>query len=236
MMPAARLRDDKGFGLVELIVAMTLFGIVATLIITLVTTVSQSFTKERAATDSTMVAAIGMNELTRVIRSGTEVPVAGGAQLPVFVEAFDSKVTLHAYIDTTSIDPTPTKIQFAIDPVTKDLVETRWTSTPVAGDPGAFAFSSTPQWSKTIARKIIDATDGTPLFTYLAVVTDASDPNFGTVQPLDASSGVSAAEIRTISVVQIAMNVQADVTARAEPVMLINRVGIPNLGISRIGL
>src|SRR5690606_26584494 len=100
----------------------------------------------------------------------------------------------------------------------------------------AFAFNSTPESSRTIARKIIAATDGTPPFTYLAVVTDPVDPNFGTAQPLDATGGVSTALIPTISVVQIALNVQADITARAEPVMLKNRVGIPNLGISRIGL
>lgn len=229
-------REDKGFGLTELIVAMFIFGIVGTLMITLLVTVSRSFTQERAATDSTMVAAVGMNELTRVIRSGTEVPIAGGNQVPVFVEARPERVTLYAYIDTTSLNPSPTKIQFAVNATTNELVETRWASSPVAGEPGAFAFSTTPQSSRTVARKIIPADDGTPLFTYLAVVTDETDPDFGKVQPLDATSGVSAAEIPTISVVQIALNVQADVTARAEPVMLKNRVGIPNLGISRIGL
>jgi hypothetical protein len=183
-----------------------------------------------------MVAAVGMNEMTRVIRAGTEVPVAGGAQLPVFVEAFDDKVTMYAYIETTSLNPSPTKIQFAIDPVTKELVETRWASSPVSGSPGTFTFAATAESSRTIARKIIDASDGTPLFTYLAVVTDPSDPAFGTAQPLDATGGVGSAELPTISVVQIALNVQADETARANPVMLKNRVGVPNLGISRIGL
>src|SRR5690606_15300839 len=117
---------------------MFIFGIVGTLMITLVVTISRSFTQERAATDSTMVAAIGMNELTRVIRSGTEVPVAGGTQVPVFIEALPDKVTLYAYIDTTSLDPKPTKIQFAIDPVSSDLTETRWAAVAVSGEPGAF--------------------------------------------------------------------------------------------------
>jgi len=232
----ARFRDERGFGLTELIVAMFIFGIIGTLMITLVVTISRSFTQERAATDSTMVAAVGMNELTRVMRSGTEVPVAGGTQVPVFVEAFADKVTLYAYIDTTSLSPRPTKIQFAVDPVSRDLTETRWAGVPVSGEPGAFSFSPTPESVRTIARKIIDATDGTPLFTYLAVVTDPADPDFGTAQPLDATGGVNSSLIPTISVVQIAMNVQADITARAEPIMLKNRVGIPNLGISRIGL
>lgn len=229
-------REEKGFGLTELITAMFIFSIVGTLMITLIVTVSQAFTKERSATDSTMVAAIGMNELTRVIRSGTKVPVPSGTDLPVFVEARENSVTMHAYIDTTSLNPSPTKIQFTVDPVTSDLVETRWASTEVAASPGTFAFSSTPLWSRTVARKIIPADDGTPLFSYLAVVTNPASPNFGTAQPLDASSGVSAANIPTISVVQIALNVQADQTDRANPVMLKNRVGIPNLGISRIGL
>lgn len=229
-------RSDKGFGLIELIVAMFIFGIVGTLMVTMLVTVSRTFTEERAATDSTMVAAIGMNELTRVIRSGTQVPIAGGTKLPVFVEAYSDKVILHAYIDTTSLNPTPTKIRFAVDPTTSELVETRWKSTPVAGEPDAFVFDSTPQSSRTIARKIIDADDGTPVFTYLAVVTDPLDPNFGQVQPLDAATGVASANLAKISVVQIALNIQADVTDRARPVMLQNRVGIPNLGISRIGL
>ena len=49
-------------------------------------------------------------------------------------------------------------------------------------------------------------------------------------------AGFSLADRRGIAAVEIAMTVQTDISGRAEPVTIRNRVGIPNLGISRVGL
>ena len=52
---------------------------------------------------------------------------------------------------------------------------------------------------------------------------------------LPAAGGMPTADLEKIAVVEITVKVQSDTTARAKPVLLINRVGIPNLGISRLG-
>lgn len=213
---------------------MFIFGIVATMIMTLMVTISTTFTRERAASESTSVAAIGMNELTRVIRSGTEIPVfpSGTPNLPVFTEAHSEKVVLHAYIDTDSVNPRPIRVQFEVDPVSRDLMETRWDSYANPSSLGFWLFNSTPTSSKVIARKIIVPSGAEPpLFTYL-VIDGAGIP-----QPLTMpAGGIAASDLSDIAVVEVTMKVQADVTARAEPVTLTNRVGIPNLGIPRLGL
>lgn len=236
MITAARRRlagnSEAGFGLSELIVAMFLFSIVSTLAVTLVVTVSQAFTRERAANDSTNVAAIGMNEVTRIVRSGTLVPQASGPNLAVFTEANRESVTLHAYIDTDSTNPAPMRVRFVVDPVTRDLTETRWLSYPHPSVAGAWLFHSTPASSRVVARKIVVPAAGeASLFTYFTI--DASgDPE---ALPFGAS-GVSSANLRDIAVVEVRLKVQADITERADPVTITNRVGLPNLDISRLGL
>ncbi|MCW4385332.1 type II secretion system GspH family protein [Salinibacterium sp. SYSU T00001] len=222
---------EAGFSLPELIVAMFLFSIVSTLAVTLVVTVSQAFMRERAATDSTNVAAVGMNEVTRIIRAGTLVPQASGNDLPVFAEAKKESVTLHAYIDTSSSTPRPLRVRFAIDPATRDLVETRWLSTPHPTVPGAWVFNSTPDSSRVIARKIVVPAGGeASLFTYYRIV--AGEPQEISI----GSGGVSSSLFGEIAVVEVRMKVQADITERADPVTITNRVGLPNLGISRLEL
>src|SRR5690554_6017179 len=182
---------EAGFGLSELIVAMFLFSIVSTLAVTLVVTVSQSFMRERAANDSMNVAAIGMNEVTRVVRSGTLVPQASGADLAVFTQADRESVTLHAYIDTNSASPAPMRVRFAVDPVTRDLTETRWLAYPHPTVAGAWLFHSTPASSRVVARKIVvPAPSEASLFTYLKI-DDTGNPEALSMGP----SGISSSNL-----------------------------------------
>lgn len=219
--PACRgLPAEAGFSLPEVMVAMTLLGLVLSLVLGLVTTFLPTFTREREAGTSTMVAAAGMNELTRVIRSGTGLQVAGAAGTsPVFVEAAATSMTLYAFIDTDSADPRPVKVRFAIDGQRR-LVERRWQAT-TTDSPWAFE-TGTPA-DRTIARSI--PTDAPALFTYL-------DENGAVIAV--PSGGFTPAQLRGIAAVQVTLQVQADTTARADPVTLQNAVGIPNLGKSRI--
>lgn len=228
-------RDERGMGLPEIIVAMALLTVLMTLVLTAVVSFSRVMTKDSAANDSTNVAAIGMNELTRVIRAGTTVPVpASTTPLPVFTAAGHESVTLHAFIDTDSSTPKPVKVQFSVHPTTRDLVETRWDSYPTPSRPTYWSFHTTPSYERVVARMIVAPAAGERvLFSYYRI----NDTTKAEEQITLPASGVMSADDRArIVSVEVTLKVQADITSRADPVTMVNRVGIPNLGVSRLGI
>jgi prepilin-type N-terminal cleavage/methylation domain-containing protein len=217
--PAA---GDDGVSLPELIVTMALLGLFTTLVMLLVTSVSRSFTTERSATSSTMAASTGMNELTRVVRSGTVLQiVTGGADEPVFLDARANSMILYAYIDTSGAAPRPVKIQFSID-AQQRLRESRWNAT---ASKAPWTFDSTPRPARTIATSVV-TTATQPLFTYYN--------KDGNALPVPAGGTLSAADRKLVAAVQIHLTVQSDTTGRAEPVEISNTVSIPNLGVTRV--
>ncbi|HEV7957600.1 MAG: type secretion system protein [Microbacteriaceae bacterium] len=217
---------DEGFSLPELIVAMFLFGIVMTLVVTLFATFNSHFTRERSATDSTNVASIGMNETSKVIRAGTIINRDSGSDLPIFVVAGNESVRLYSYLAADSLNPAPIMVELKIDG-NRQLVETRWDATRDGTDQWIFP-AATPEnstSSRVVARKLLPPTGSSlPLFTYLR-------PD-GTVIP----APVASTDLGNIGGVKVTMTVQADETERAAPVELHNRVGLPNLTSSRLGL
>ncbi|QEE60602.1 type II secretion system protein [Salinibacterium sp. dk2585] len=228
-------QGERGMGMPELIVAMSLFAILMTLVLTTVVSFSRAMTQDTAANDSANIGAIGMNELTRVIRSGTTVPLPSSTTpLPVFVEAKRESVTLHAFIDTSAATPKPVKVRFAVEPSTRDLVETRWDAYPTPGNPSYWSFSATPSFERVVARKIIAPTAAErPLFSYYRI----NDTTKVEEQvPLSATGALTEAEKLRVVAVEVTMKVQADETERAAPVTIVNRVGLPNLGVSRLGI
>ena len=229
MPVAARLRSDAGVGLIELVVSMTLLAILMTLVVTVFSSFTNTFSRERAESDSTNVAGIGMAELAKVIRSGTIIDRKTTDDLAIFVEATDESVTLYSYLADDSLDPAPIRVRFAID-ANRQLIESRWNAARSAEGWTFPALSATPDYQKVIARKIIARTNAevaagkARLFTYL----DKSGSKFATP--------VASSNRGNISAVLLTMNVQADDTKEAAPVELQNRVGLPNLSSSRLGL
>jgi len=221
-----RRGGEDGVTMTELLVAITLFAILSTLVITSVTTISQTLARNRVATDNTNVASVGMDELTRIIRSGTSLtPVATN---PAFLTAAPEELTIYAYIDAPDATPTPLKVQFKVNATTRDLVETRWKGTrSSATAPWTFP---TIDSTRIIARKIVTPASGeASLFTYYRV-----DANLAEQVMTTPVTGV--ANLGSIATVEIAIKVQTDPNSRADPVTVLNRVGIPNLGISRLGV
>lgn len=214
---------DRGLTLPELLVTMFLLSLITVLMVGTISGFSRAFTRDRAASDSTMVANTGMKELTRVIRAGTELRLTGGGSTnaPLFVEARANTLTMYAYIDTNSASPRPVKVRFAID-ANRRLVETRWAAT-TSSAPWAFASTGSPSSSRPIARFI--PTTAPALFEY----RDAQD------NPLAIpTGGFTTEQLRKIAAVKVVLTVQADATGRADKVVVENAVGLPNLGISRV--
>jgi prepilin-type N-terminal cleavage/methylation domain-containing protein len=226
---------ESGFSIPELIVAMAILSIVMTLVVTLFVSFTTNFTRERAVADSTSTAAIGMNQVTKVVRAGTTLTKP---DRPVFVKADREELILHSYLADDAFAPEPVMIRLGIDS-NRQLIEQRWSATTVAGawdfpnlvlTPAPSRIATTPESSRVIARKIIapTATEVSAgahyLFTYLrADGTTITAP-------------VAASELGNIATVKVTMTVQADQTGRADPVTIQNQVGMPNLTASRLGI
>src|SRR5690606_14777193 len=155
---------------------------------------------------------------------------------PVFLDARADSMTLHAFLDTDSADPRPMKVRFRIDS-SRELVEDRWLADPASkpywtvGAPTRAADTSRP-----VARKIPPpGPSDPPLFTYRsAVVCPAETPDCNVLVPA-AGGALTEDQRRQVAIVEINLTVQADTTGRADPVSLRNQVGLPNLGIDRVG-
>ncbi|WP_403022871.1 prepilin-type N-terminal cleavage/methylation domain-containing protein [Salinibacterium sp. GXW1014] len=227
VLNAGRLRhDENGFSLPELITAMAVFGILMTLVLTFVVSFSQTFHKERSAADSTNVAAIGMNSVTKVIRSGTTLTQPDRA---IFVRAEREELIMYTYLADTATSPKPIRVRLSIDG-DRQLRESRWNPSSSSA-PWTFPAVTAPvASSRVVARKIIAPTAAqvaagqSYLFTYL----DSNGNEMATPVPADQRGNIAT--------VRVTMTVQADDTARTPPVTLQNRVGMPNLTDSRLGL
>lgn len=209
---------ERGLTLVELLVAMSLLAIVMTLITVLVVSVSQTFTRQESQQDSTNQAALAMQQVTRVIRSGTEIEVSSTWQpAPVFSTATPSSMMLNAYVGIESTDEGPTRVTLTVDSGRRELVETRY---PSSKSGGVWVYSGTPSRTHVVVR---DVTSPTP-FTYLRAD--------GSALPARA---LTEAERREIAAVRVTLAVQTGARADASRAELESVVSLPNLDVTRTG-
>lgn len=218
-------RDDTGMTLLELIVAMGIASILIAAVVATFTSVSRGFSDQQGAIDNSRLASTAMNEVTRILRSGTEIPKHDDpVNDPVFEYAGAEKVVVHAFIDSTdAADPAPLKVQFARNSA-NELVETRWTA--YRDHVTYWKFNATSNYSRTIARSLMPPVASSPVFTYF-------DKNGGVLTPASGAS-LTPAQITNVASVQVTMRVQADESGRVAPVMIQNMVGLPNLGVARV--
>lgn len=222
-------RDDSGFSLVELLVAIGLLALLVTMVAGLYISSMKTVSFSRSLTQNTAFAANAMNEASRVIRAGTANPVANQTLSdPAFVSATNEQVILYAYVNLASSAEQPVMISLSLNS-SRQLVEKRWPATALQTgwsfpNPTVTPPSSTRMLAATVAPNVA----GDPhLFTYL--LAD------GSVLPVPATGAFTADQRRTIASVMITLTVQASLTDSTNPVTLQNTVGIPNLGLTRVG-
>lgn len=225
MMRPRFSRSDAGLTLLELLVAMGVSSILIALVATVFVTTSRVFTDQEGATDSARMASTAMNEVTRVVRAGTELPESGKtANTPVFAYAGAEKIEMAAFIDAeSSKDPAPVKVSFGRNSA-NELVETRWAADRYLKI--YWKFRDSPASARTIARSLLAPDKTRPLFRYF-------DKDGAALTPA-AGASLSEDQRRNIASVQITMQVQANGSGRTAPVAIQNMVGLPNLGVARV--
>lgn len=229
---------QSGLTLAEMLVTMMVLSLLMVMVVSLVTSVTRTFTRERSATDSTRSASIAMKEISRVIRAGTVIRVSNAPSTPVFLSATAESVVLRSFLDTDSASPKPIVVRFELSG-TRDLVEKRWNANPTSGPFWTFtslpaapyqataSYWTNPAYVRTIARGIMTtAASGVTLLRYY-------DKDGNELVP--AAGSLSDTQLLAVAAVKVSVCTQADKTGRSAPVTLENTVGIPNLGISRVG-
>jgi type II secretory pathway pseudopilin PulG len=221
--------DEAGISLAELLVTIALLSVVTGLVITMFVSFSSTTRVDRAASSNTSAAMIAMNEVTRIVRSAAAVDDASGTTQPAIMEAKRDSLMVLAYIDTTTDDPRPVRVEFSINPA-GELIERRWSTTPVSSRAGAFDIgnlAAPPESQRVVVREIErDRADARDIFRYV----DSADLTY----PLGANQELSNAQMTAVAAVQVRFTVQTDPTEQAKPATMQNLVGIPNLNMTRL--
>lgn len=217
-------RDDRGLSLAELLVAMMMFGIIMTVVMSLFVSTARAVSTARTTDENTRAASNGMNEIARIVRAGTANPVQGSSVPdPAFVEAGREALTVYAFVNLTNSENRPVMVRFSLN-AQRALVEQ--TTQAVSAGNGYWRFTGATT-SRVLATGVDVRAGAEPwLFTYLR-----SD---GTSLTPDASGALTAAQRALVASVQVTLDVRGG-GSRDPGVVLQNTVGMPNLVSSGAG-
>jgi prepilin-type N-terminal cleavage/methylation domain-containing protein len=219
---------EDGITLVELLVAMMVLGILLAIIAGLLISSSKVIATTEATGQGTANASNVANELSNVIRSGTNQPVAGQTLASAaFVAASSESLTMYSFVNSytssTSTQVRPLLVQFSLNS-SRQLVEKRWLPTSTNGT--YFIFPTLAQLpSKTpMSTRII----GGPL---LATPTTGvnRDPLFVYLNSSGAVVSNPTATPCSIASVRVTVRTQGPTTTSRPAILLVNTVDIPNL-------
>ncbi|MEI8055786.1 MAG: prepilin-type N-terminal cleavage/methylation domain-containing protein [Actinomycetes bacterium] len=207
-----RRSGSAGFTILELLVTMSLMGVLGTVMFSTVVSVTRTVTHNEANADSVDIARVGLNRLSKNIRSGMSIQQSGLSDLPALAEIGPNKITVYG-----SLGPTPTKITYSIN-ANRELEES-WYAGNSASNP-YWTFATTPR-VEVIARKI--PTTAAALFTFLdeggAAITNQTSTAY--------------ADLSLVRSVAISLTVDSNPARGGGPVTLVNTVVLPNLGIAK---
>jgi len=224
----SRLRDDeRGISLPELLVAIMVTLVLLGMVFTFFLIGSRTIASTRSASLDSGVASNMMNEITRVIRSGTQHPVAGQAvNDPPFIAASKESLTIYSFIDSPVSAARPIIVQFSLD-AKRNLVEKRWSSTGKSGDFFLFAAApgvppvTAPTSTRTLGGPVAVTTAGqAELFTFRSTAGAMTMP----------AGGIATIDLPSIVSVQVDVRVNTSTGTAAIPIEMRNLVLLPNLG------
>lgn len=216
-----RAERERGLTLIELLVTTFLLAVTTTLLVLVFSSLSQTFSREQSQRDSTSDAALGMRQLSQVVRGGAQVPQGTTEILPAFAAAGADSMTIHAYLDASSTPPVPSRVTLAMGS-DRALVQTRYDAR-LSGDRWVF---DTPPQRREIVRNIVAS--ATPL-------GDGAVPPLFSYRLADGrtlSRALDDTELSQVVAVEVALVVETAPSGRAEPTQLFRTIALPNVGLT----
>jgi type II secretory pathway pseudopilin PulG len=214
--------DEDGFSLVELLVTMMIFIVLAVMIGGMLISVTKTTTQGRLIDGDTRAASNGMNELSRMIRAATENPLLNPASgvypNEAAVQAADVRtITLYAYVNLASSAETPLKVMFWVNGKNQ-LIETKWLGTTLVN--GHWTFSTTSTGDRILADNVVASS---AIFGF--------QTGDGTSINVPSGGIVSNTTLLSIRFITVSVSIKSPLS-RANPVIIQNTIGMPNLGFT----
>jgi type II secretory pathway pseudopilin PulG len=220
----AQTENSGGFSLVELLVAIMIFFMLAAMIGGMMISVTTASATGRMIDQGTRSAANAMNEISRMVRASTENPLlnAVGGQYPndpAVQIASPVSLTLFAYVNLAASTELPLQVNFSVN-AHNQLIETIWQATTLVN--GHWSFAAVPSSVHILTDNIAP---GSNIFGY--VIGDGSS----LVVPTAGLTAVaSLLAIRSIAVTISILNP----LSKTAPVTIMNTVAMPNLGQTQL--
>jgi prepilin-type N-terminal cleavage/methylation domain-containing protein len=196
-----RLSSQRGFTLMELVVAMALGMIV---LLAAFTVIDRAFTSNKAVTDredALQRGRVTLELMTRQIRSMT----CAGQYAPV-TKGTDNEVDFYAYMgDPTAGGSTlPQLHKLVYDPTALTISETDYPVTDVGSSTTPPTVSTTPSVPTRVLLNNVAPVSGVPVFAYYTYDPNATQGTGGFVALSAGSAGLSSAD--QVRVVKVAIS------------------------------
>ena len=180
-MPRLALRDDRGFSLVELLIASALFGVVITIVASVVISAINADRAVRDVTGSTTDGQLAVNVIEQTVRNSTAVqvaPVSGGESVTVLLRTTaGGAARCHAFFyDDTLGQILQRSSTTAITAPTPGAAVSEWTVVsagiePIIGSGGAPEPVFAAQGARGVALNFTVDGDAGPASLFVTAVT-----------------------------------------------------------------
>lgn len=219
---AVREGSDAGLSLIELLAASFISLLMLTLVGGMFVQITRLTANGQSTKNATGIAWTVTNELSNVIRQGTQVATSGTAtEGAVIAGSTSTSLILDAYADSTvtagQATIAPTRVTFTVN-ASGYLVEQRVVGT-LSG--GYYGFTGTGVTRTVNGPILTTGTGANALFVYSAGST--------TITP--GGTGLTAAQASSITAVTINVSVANTIATGSDVVQLTNTITMPNVAI-----
>ncbi|WP_439692974.1 PulJ/GspJ family protein [Curtobacterium sp. SP.BCo] len=209
-------RRDEGLTLIELLVAMSLFGVLLAIVGGTFYSITRATTFAAARDQNSRNASNAMNEIVRQVRAAADNPNVGAADTPAFLSAGPTSMQFTTLV-ATGRNAVPQQVTFSVSAagvLTEKVIAGSTTDNAYYTFPGAGSTS-------TIASSIeVPTSTGTPVFQYL----DA-----GNTPLTNGASALTTDQVGQIAFVKVTLRFSSTASTLKNGITLQNTVGLPNL-------
>lgn len=208
---------DRGLTLIELLVAMGLFGVLLAIVGGTFVSITRATSFAAARDQNSRNASTAMNEVVRQVRGAADNPQVGASDSPAFLSAGTSSVQFTTLVSTGRA-AVPQQVTFTVGAsgvLSERIVPGATTDNVYYTFPGSGSTS-------TIGTGVeLPSGTGTPAFQYLDISQNVLAPN--------AAGVLTSDQIGQIAFVRVTLRFSSTSSTLRNGITLQNTIGLPNL-------
>jgi prepilin-type N-terminal cleavage/methylation domain-containing protein len=200
-----RLREQRGFTVVELLAVMLVGGIVLAGVASLMQVVMRQSTGIVSRTDASQRGRLVMDRMTRQLRSQVCLDLGYASARPALEAADRNSITF--FVDLSDGTKPPLKRQLAYDATNRRIVEREYERTSGVGVVPT-SFRDTP-YRETVLLDNVTSPGGTgDFFSFRRYTTSSADPNATDTVPVSGATPLSPTDLALVARITISMDVR----------------------------